>query len=81
MRKRKVMIMSLKDSMIRGLALSGMDAIARAGYADSKMFADIINAANKDRSLNLANNPVHEIARHIRRQSPAGRNRPAHHNN
>ena len=43
MRKRKVMIMSLKDSMIRGLALSGM-----AGYADSKMFADIINAANKD---------------------------------
>ena len=47
MRKRKVMIMSLKDSMIRGLALSGMDAI-RAGYADSKMFADIINAANKD---------------------------------
>ena len=32
--------MSLKDSMIRGLA--------RAGYADSKMFADIINAANKD---------------------------------
>ncbi len=41
--------MSLKDSMIlRGLALSGMDAIARAGYADSKMFADIINAANKD---------------------------------
>ena len=35
--------MSLKDSMIRGLALSGMD-----GYADSKMFADIINAANKD---------------------------------
>ena len=48
MRKRKVMIMSLKDSMIRGLALSGMDAIARAGYAGSKMFADIINAANKD---------------------------------
>ena len=47
MRKRKVMIMSLKDSMIRGLALSGMDAIAR-GYADSMMFADIINAANKD---------------------------------
>ena len=47
MRKRKVMIMSLKDSMIRGLALSGMDAIARAGYADSKMFADIINAANR----------------------------------
>ena len=37
MRKRKVMIMSLKDSMIRGLALSGMDAIARAGYADSKI--------------------------------------------
>ena len=46
--------MSLKDSMIRGLALSGMDAIARAGYADSKMFADIItlvdliNKANKN---------------------------------
>ncbi len=60
MRKRKVMIMSLKDSMIRGLALSGMDAIARAGYADSKMFADIINAAKQGRSLNLANNPVHE---------------------
>ena len=54
MRKRKVMIMSLKDSMIRVQVFSpqpagrGMDAIARAGYADSKMFADIINAANKD---------------------------------
>ena len=40
--------MSLKDSMIRGLALSGMHAIARTGYAHSKMFADIITAANKD---------------------------------
>ena len=48
MRKRKVMIMSLKDSMIRGLALSGMDAIARAGYADYKMVADLFNDANKD---------------------------------
>ena len=48
MRKRKVMIMSLNESMIRGLVLSGMDAIGRAGYADSKMFADIINAVNKD---------------------------------
>ena len=37
--------MSFMDSMIRGFTLSGMDAIARAGYADSKMFADIINAA------------------------------------
>ena len=37
--------MSFMDSMIRGFTLS---AIARAGYADSKMFADIINAANKD---------------------------------
>ena len=41
MRKRKVMI-------IRGLALYCMDAIALAGYADSKMFADIINADDKD---------------------------------
>ena len=40
--------MSFMDSMIRGFTLSGMDAIARAGYADSKVFADIINAANKD---------------------------------
>ena len=48
MRKRKVMIMSLKDSMIRGLALSGMDAIARAGYADSKMILDIINDTDKN---------------------------------
>ena len=40
--------MSIMDSMIRGFTLSGMDAIARAGYADSKMFADIINAVNKD---------------------------------
>ena len=39
--------MSFMDSMIRGFTLSGMDAIARAGYADSKMFADIINAVNK----------------------------------
>ena len=36
---------ALDDAVV---ALSGMDAIARAGYADSKMFADIINAANKD---------------------------------
>ena len=35
MRKRKVMIMSLKDSMIRGLALSGMDAIAQMCIRDS----------------------------------------------
>ena len=35
--------------MIRILCLpSGMDAIVCAGYADCKMFADIINAANKD---------------------------------
>lgn len=40
--------MSFMDSMIRGFTLSGMDAIARAGYADSKMFADIINDTNKD---------------------------------
>ena len=40
--------MSFMDSMIRGFTLSGMDAIARAGYADSKMFAVIINAVNKD---------------------------------
>ena len=40
--------MSFMDSMIRGFTLSGMDAIARAGYADSKLFADIINAVNKD---------------------------------
>lgn len=40
--------MSFMDSMIRGFTLSGMDAIARAGYADSKMFAGIINAVNKD---------------------------------
>ena len=42
--------MSFMDSMIRGFTLSGMDAIARAGYADSKMFADIINAVNEDAS-------------------------------
>ena len=34
--------------VLTGQYASGMDAIARAGYADSKMFADIINAANKD---------------------------------
>ena len=40
--------MSFMDSMIRGFTLSGMDAIARAGYDDAIMFFDIINAVNKD---------------------------------
>lgn len=40
-------MMSLKDSMVHGLALYGMDAMARSGYANSKMFADIVNGVNK----------------------------------
>ena len=35
--------MSIKDSMMRGLSLAGMDAMTRAGYANSKLFADIVN--------------------------------------
>ena len=58
--------MSLKDSMIRGLALSGMDAIARAGYADSKMFADI---SNKNRaSLQAKMEYDRRRDRHLREQ-------------
>jgi len=50
--------MSLKDSMIRGLALSGMDAIARR-LQDVRRHHQ---RRQQGRSLNLANNPVHEIA-------------------
>lgn len=41
-------MMSFKDSMVHGLALYGMDAMARSGYANSKMFADIVNGVNKN---------------------------------
>lgn len=40
--------MSFKNSMVRGLALCGMNSVARAGYADSKMFSDIIAGTDKD---------------------------------
>ena len=40
--------MSFKDSMVRGLAICGMNSVARAGYADSKMFSDIISGTDKD---------------------------------
>ena len=40
--------MSLKDSMIRGLALSGMDAMSQCGRANSSTLVDLINEANKN---------------------------------
>ena len=40
-------MMSLKDSMVHGLALYGMDAMARSGYANSKMFAAIVKGVTK----------------------------------
>ena len=45
---RKAVTMSFKNSMVRGLALCGMNSVARAGYADSKMFSDIIAGTDKD---------------------------------
>lgn len=46
--ERKAVTMSFKNSMVRGLALCGMNSVARAGYADSKMFSDIIAGTDKD---------------------------------
>ena len=48
MRKRKVMIMSLKDSMIRGLAVYGLSSMSQCGRANSSTLVDLINKANKD---------------------------------
>ncbi|WP_276312615.1 hypothetical protein [Bifidobacterium santillanense] len=39
--------MSFKDSMMRGLAMYGVNAMAQNGYANSKVMADIINDADK----------------------------------
>ncbi|WP_272869061.1 hypothetical protein [Bifidobacterium longum] len=41
-------MMSLKDSMIRGLAMYGATSLARSGHANSQMILDIINDTNKD---------------------------------
>ncbi|KAB8286988.1 hypothetical protein DSM100688_1939 [Bifidobacterium ramosum] len=40
--------MSLKDSMMRGLAMYGMSAMAKSAPASSKVLADILNAADND---------------------------------
>ncbi|WP_274608020.1 MULTISPECIES: hypothetical protein [Bifidobacterium] len=41
--------MSLKDSMMRGLAMYGMSAMAKSAPASSKVLNDIINAANDEK--------------------------------
>lgn len=40
--------MSLKDSMIRGLAMYGLSSMSQYGRANSSTRVDLINEANKD---------------------------------
>ena len=40
--------MSLKDSMIRGLAMYGATPLAQSGHADYQMILDIINDTAKN---------------------------------
>ncbi|WP_263862617.1 hypothetical protein [Bifidobacterium platyrrhinorum] len=35
--------MSFKDSMLRGLAMVGADAMSRNGYGNAQVLADIVN--------------------------------------
>ena len=39
--------MSLKDSMIRGLAVYGLSSMSQCGRANSSTLVDLINEANK----------------------------------
>jgi hypothetical protein len=41
-------MMSLKDSMIRGLAMYGATPLAQSGHAYSQMILDIINDTDKN---------------------------------
>ena len=41
-------MMSLKDSMIRGLAMYGATSLAQSGHANSSTLVDLINEANKN---------------------------------
>ena len=40
--------MSLKDYMIRGLAMYGATSLAQSGHANSQMILDIINDTDKN---------------------------------
>ncbi|WP_277745262.1 hypothetical protein [Bifidobacterium callitrichidarum] len=40
--------MSIKDSMLRGLAMYGVNSMAQAGLSNSKVMADIINDVDKN---------------------------------
>ena len=40
--------MSLKDSMIRGLAMYGLSSMSQYGRANSSTLVDLINEAYKD---------------------------------
>ena len=40
--------MSLKDPMIRGLAMYGATSLAQSGHANSQMILDIINDTDKN---------------------------------
>ncbi|WP_275575567.1 hypothetical protein [Bifidobacterium aerophilum] len=39
--------MSIKDSMLRGLALYGANAMAQHSFANTKVLNDLINDANE----------------------------------
>ncbi|WP_263390563.1 hypothetical protein [Bifidobacterium rousetti] len=39
--------MSFKDSMLRGLAMYGVNSMAQNGYANYKVMSDIINDVDK----------------------------------
>ena len=41
-------MMSLKDSMIRGLAVYGLSSMSQCGRANSSTLVDLINNANKN---------------------------------
>ena len=47
--------MSLKDSMIRGLAVYGLSSMSQCGRANSSTLVDLINKANKNHRLRSGN--------------------------
>lgn len=42
------MIMSLKDSMIRGFAMYGVTSMAQSGHSNSQMILDVLNDVDKN---------------------------------
>ena len=47
-RQKKGNMMSLKESMIRGLAVYGLSSMSQCGRANSSTLVDLINEANKN---------------------------------